>query len=109
MILLAAVFLSGWLGHGLYSLHRERQQEFQKELQKYKTITDVRQKSLNQNFVAEWKTAAPVPEWWDEVQTPAYNIENVGNLLSAWQSEFSRGGRQTYADRQFLKRHTWAS
>ncbi len=50
------------------------------------------------NFIAAFVSAAPRPAWWDEVTTP-YLIDNVGDLLSAWQGHPSGAA----GDRQFFK------
>jgi hypothetical protein len=49
-------------------------------------------------FVAAFASAAPRPEWWDEVRTP-YRVDTVGDLLSAWQGH----PRSAEGERQFFK------
>jgi len=55
-----------------------------------------RQRDVAEAFVA----AAPRPAWWDTVETP-YRVDNVGDLLSAWQGH-PRGDDGT-GERQFFK------
>jgi tetratricopeptide (TPR) repeat protein len=49
-------------------------------------------------FVAAFASAAPRPAWWDETQTP-YRVDNVGDLLSAWQGY----PHTPQGERQFFK------
>ena len=50
------------------------------------------------NIDVSFATAAPRPDWWERVQTP-YKVDNIGDLLAAWQG-FPRGG---VGERQFFK------
>jgi len=49
-------------------------------------------------FVAGFASTAPRPSWWEEVRTP-YRVDNVGDLLSAWQGH----PRSDEGERQFFK------
>jgi tetratricopeptide (TPR) repeat protein len=49
-------------------------------------------------FVAAFASAAPRPPWWEAVRTP-YRVDNVGDLLSAWQGH----PRTDEGERQFFK------
>jgi len=49
-------------------------------------------------LAAAFVSAAPRPAWWDEVTTP-YRVDNVGDLLSAWQGH----PRGEEGERQFFK------
>jgi tetratricopeptide (TPR) repeat protein len=61
---------------------------------------EAERQARQREFIATFVSAAPRPEWWESVETP-YRVDNLGDLLSAWQG-FPRGddGR---GERQFFK------
>jgi len=62
------------------------------------TAREAARQARLREFVAAFATAAPRPDWWERVQTP-YKVDNIGDLLAAWQG-FPRGG---VGERQFFK------
>jgi tetratricopeptide (TPR) repeat protein len=59
---------------------------------------EVARQQSQREFIAAFASAAPRPEWWDRVETP-YRVDNLGDLLSAWQGH----PRDARGERQFFK------
>ena len=83
-------------GAGYHFYREQRQRTLERETAKRE---DERQ-ARHREFVATFVSAAPRPDWWESVETP-YRVDNLGELLAAWQG-FPRGddGR---GERQFFK------
>jgi tetratricopeptide (TPR) repeat protein len=63
-----------------------------------RAVADAARLARHRDFIAAFVSAAPRPDWWDQVDTP-YRVENAGDLLAAWQ-----GHPHTEAgERQFFK------
>jgi tetratricopeptide (TPR) repeat protein len=88
------------VGAALYvyrDLVRERdRRRAEEELAQLEAERQARQR----NFVADFVSAAPRPAWWDAVRTP-YRVDNVGDLLAAWQGYPRDAGAD--GERQFFK------
>lgn len=93
----------GWVEHRLYRIHEEEHRSVEAELILSQREAARLQEWLDQSFLEEWISTVPRPEWWDSVETPSYPIENVGDLLSFWQSDRDDNGNYTYVQRQFFK------
>jgi len=65
-----------------------------------RTQAEAERQARQREFVAAFASAAPRPAWWDEVTTP-YRVDNVGDLLAAWQGH--RTGDGGRGERQFFK------
>jgi len=83
-------------GAGFHFYREQRQRTLERETAKRE---DERQ-ARHREFIATFVSAAPRPDWWESVETP-YRVDNLGDLLAAWQG-FPRGedGR---GERQFFK------
>jgi hypothetical protein len=77
-------------------LYREEQARRRAEAER--AAAEAAHQAVQRNFVAAFVSAAPRPAWWDEVTTP-YRVDNVGDLLSAWQGH----PRGDAGERQFFK------
>ncbi len=86
------VFMFGLLSVGIYYAYKQTRQNQAQKIQD-------QQQEINRRFIKHWQTAAPLPEWWEEIAAPAYKIDTLGDLMSAWQS--GRSGRDE--NRQFFK------
>ena len=91
-----AVVVVGALAGGGYYLIRERDRRRAGE---ERAQIDAERQARHRAFIVAFVSAAPRPAWWDEVQTP-YRVDNVGDLLSAWQGhprdDEGRGERQFF-------------
>jgi tetratricopeptide (TPR) repeat protein len=74
-----------------------RQRE-QRRLAAERAAVEAARQSRQREFIATFASAAPRPAWWDEVATP-YRVDNVGDLLSAWQGH----PHTELGERQFFK------
>lgn len=92
-----AVLVVGGVAGGGYHYYRDRQQRVAEGEQ---VRLEAERQARQREFIAAFVSAAPRPEWWDSVETP-YRVDNLGDLLSAWQG-YPRGddGR---GERQFFK------
>jgi hypothetical protein len=83
-------------GAGYHFYREQRQRTLERETARRE---DERQ-ARHREFIATFVSAAPRPDWWESVDTP-YRVDNLGDLLAAWQG-FPRGddGR---GERQFFK------
>jgi len=66
------------------STYQHGQERERRRVEAEKTAAEAARQTRQREFVAAFASAAPRPAWWDEVQTP-YRVDNVGDLLSAWQ------------------------
>jgi tetratricopeptide (TPR) repeat protein len=74
---------------------RDRERRAREALQ---AAADAERLTRRRDFLAAFAAAAPKPAWWDAVRT-AYRVDNVGDLLSAWQGH----PRTDDGERQFFK------
>jgi tetratricopeptide (TPR) repeat protein len=83
-------------GAGYHVYREQRQRSVEAELARREAEREARQRE----FIAAFVSAAPRPDWWESVKTP-YRVDNLGDLLAAWQG-YPRGddGR---GERQFFK------
>jgi tetratricopeptide (TPR) repeat protein len=83
-------------GAGYHFYREQRQRTLERETARHE---DERQ-ARHREFIAAFVSAAPRPDWWESVET-SYRVDNLGDLLAAWQG-FPRGddGR---GERQFFK------
>ena len=83
-------------GAGFHYYHDRQRRVGEAEDAKVEAERQARQRE----FIAAFVSAAPRPDWWESVETP-YRVDNLGDLLAAWQGH-SRGddGR---GERQFFK------
>jgi tetratricopeptide (TPR) repeat protein len=65
-----------------------------------KAAAEGARRSRQREVVDAFAAAAPRPAWWDTVETP-YRVDNVGDLLAAWQG-FPRRDDGS-GERQFFK------
>jgi tetratricopeptide (TPR) repeat protein len=63
-----------------------------------KTAVETARQQGQREFIAAFASAAPRPDWWATVETP-YRVDNLGDLLSAWQGH----PRTPDGERQFFK------
>jgi hypothetical protein len=77
---LAAIAV-GAVGVSGYQHVQERER---RRVEAEKTAAETARQARQREFVAAFASAAPRPAWWDEVPT-SYRVDNVGDLLSAWQ------------------------
>jgi tetratricopeptide (TPR) repeat protein len=87
----------GAVAGGGYHYYRDQQQ---RRAGAENAKVEAERQARQREFIAAFVSAAPRPEWWESVETP-YRVDNLGDLLSAWQG-FPRGddGR---GERQFFK------
>ena len=64
-----------------YSYRHERER---RRVEAERARVEAERQARQREFVAAFASAAPRPTWWDEVATP-YRVDNVGDLLAAWQ------------------------
>jgi tetratricopeptide (TPR) repeat protein len=94
-----AVLAAGALAAGGYLYHREREWRRAATAQ---TAAEAARQARHREFIAAFVSAAPRPDWWDEVATP-YRVDTLGDLLSAWQG-YPRGrGDDRPGERHFFK------
>jgi tetratricopeptide (TPR) repeat protein len=80
-----------------YSYRHERER---RRVEAERARVEAERQARQREFVAAFASAAPRPTWWDEVATP-YRVDNVGDLLAAWQGH--RSGDEGRGERQFFK------
>ncbi len=90
-----AVVAVGGLAVSGYQYVQERER---RRVAAEQAAAEVARQAQQREFVAAFASAAPRPSWWDEVPTP-YRVDNVGDLLSAWQGH----PRSAAGERQFFK------
>jgi tetratricopeptide (TPR) repeat protein len=93
---LAVVLVGALAGGAYYVVHARVEERERRRAEEERAQGEAEQREL----IAAFVSAAPRPSWWDAVQTP-YRVDNVGDLLAAWQG-FPRGddGR---GERHFFK------
>ena len=94
------VVVVGALSAGAYYVVLDRVEERERRrLEEERALSEAEGLARQRELIAAFVSAAPRPDWWASVQTP-YRVENVGDLLAAWQG-FPRGDGQ--GERQFFK------
>jgi hypothetical protein len=83
------------VGVSAYQYWQERQRQ---RIEVEQTAAEARRQARQREFVAAFASAAPRPAWWETVRTP-YRVDNVGDLLSAWQGH----PHTPEGERQFFK------
>ncbi len=93
---LAVVIVGALAGGAYYVVHTRVEERDRRRAEEERAQGEAEQRER----IAAFVSAAPRPSWWDAVQTP-YRVDNVGDLLAAWQG-FPRGddGR---GERHFFK------
>ena len=93
---MVAALVVGAVAGGSYHYSRDREQ---RRAVAEKTAVEAARQARQREFIAAFVLAAPRPEWWDRVETP-YRVDNLGDLLSAWQGhprgDDGRGARQFF-------------
>ena len=95
-----AVVVVGALAGGAFYITRDLiQQREGRRAEEERAHVEAERQARQRQFVADFASAAPRPSWWDDVQTP-YRVDNLGDLLSAWQGhprdDQGRGERQFF-------------
>jgi tetratricopeptide (TPR) repeat protein len=85
----------GAAGGVAYQYHQslERQRD-----EAARAAAEAARQARHHEFVDAFGAAAPRPDWWDRMET-SYRVENVGDLLAAWQGH----PRGEPGERQFFK------
>jgi hypothetical protein len=97
LAVLVALALAGGAAYVYRDLVQERER---RRAEEERVQAEAERQARQRDFIAAFVSAAPRPAWWDAVQTP-YRVDNLGDLLAAWQG-FPRGdGGQ--GERQFFK------
>jgi hypothetical protein len=91
------VLVVGAVAGAGYHFYREQRQ---RTLERETARREAERQTQHRAFIATFVSAAPRPDWWESVETP-YRVDNLGDLLAAWQG-YPRGddGR---GERQFFK------
>jgi tetratricopeptide (TPR) repeat protein len=97
MLAVVAVVAVVAIAAGGYSYYQSRVRRNAEEAQ---AAAEGARRARQRDVVDAFVAAAPRPAWWDAVETP-YRVDNVGDLLAAWQG-FPRGDTGT-GERQFFK------
>lgn len=96
---LAVVVVGALAGGGFYISRDLIQQRERRRAEEERAQIEAERQARQREFVAAFASAAPRPTWWDDVQTP-YRVDNLGDLLSAWQGHprdsEGRGERQFF-------------
>jgi hypothetical protein len=92
---IALVLVLGAVGVAGYQWHRTREHE---RAEATRSAAAAARQATHREFVAAFVSAAPRPDWWEQLETP-YKVDTVGDLLAAWQG-YPRGEA---GDRQFFK------
>ncbi|HSE03343.1 MAG TPA: tetratricopeptide repeat protein [Methylomirabilota bacterium] len=96
-----AVLVVGALAGAAYYIVRDRVEERERRrLEEERVQSEAEGQARQRELIAAFVSAAPRPAWWASVQTP-YRVDNVGDLLAAWQG-FPRGD-DGLGERQFFK------
>jgi tetratricopeptide (TPR) repeat protein len=91
----------GVLTGGAYYVVRDRVEEGERRrAEEERAQSEAEGVARQRELIAAFVSVAPRPAWWASVQTP-YRVENVGDLLAAWQG-FPRGD-DGLGERQFFK------
>jgi len=96
---LAVVVVGALAGGGFYISRDVIQQRERRRAEEERAQIEAERQARQREFIAAFASAAPRPSWWDDVQTP-YRVDNLGDLLSAWQGhprdDQGRGERQFF-------------
>lgn len=92
-----AALVVGAIAGGSYHYYRDREQ---RRTAAERTAVEAERQARQREFIAAFVSAAPRPDWWDRVETP-YRVDNLGDLLSAWQGH--PRGDDGRGERQFFK------
>jgi tetratricopeptide (TPR) repeat protein len=96
---LLALVVVGAVAGGAYHYYRDRVQERERRrVETERARIEALRQARQREFLAAFVSAAPLPDWWAAVKTP-YRVDNVGDLLSAWQGH--RQGEE--GEREFFK------
>ncbi len=99
-IALAVVVVGALAGSGYYIYRDQVQERERRRAAAERARGEAERQARQREFIAAFVSAAPRPAWWDAVQTP-YRVDNVGDLLSAWQGH--PRGDEGRGERQFFK------
>jgi hypothetical protein len=75
------VLVVGAVAGAGYHFYREQRQ---RTLERETTRREDERQARHREFIATFVSAAPRPDWWESVETP-YRVDNLGDLLAAWQ------------------------
>jgi tetratricopeptide (TPR) repeat protein len=87
-------------GAAYYIVHDRVQEGERRRIEEERAQSEAEGQARQRELIAAFVSAAPRPAWWASVQTP-YRVDNVGDLLAAWQG-FPRGD-DGLGERQFFK------
>ncbi len=97
---LALIVVVALAGAAYYIVHDRVQEGERRRLEEERAQSEAEGQARQRELIAAFVSAAPRPAWWASVQTP-YRVDNVGDLLAAWQG-FPRGD-DGLGERQFFK------
>jgi tetratricopeptide (TPR) repeat protein len=97
---LALVVVVALAGAAYYIVQDRVQEGERRRLEEERAQSEAEGQARQRELIAAFVSAAPRPAWWASVQTP-YRVDNVGDLLAAWQG-FPRGD-DGLGERQFFK------
>jgi tetratricopeptide (TPR) repeat protein len=99
-VALVVVLVGALAGSAYYVVRDLIQERERRRAEEERAQIEAERQARQREFIAAFVSAAPRPAWWDEVQTP-YRVDNVGDLLAAWQG-YPRDDRER-GERQFFK------
>ncbi len=98
-VALVVVVVGALAGGGYYIVRDLIQERERRRAEEERAQIEAERQARQREFIAAFVSAALLPAWWDEVQTP-YRVDNVGDLLAAWQGrprdDQGRGERQFF-------------
>ena len=97
---LALIVVGALAGGAYYIVHDRVQERERRRVEEERRQSEAEGQARQRELIAAFVSAAPRPAWWASVQTP-YRVDNVGDLLAAWQG-FPRGD-DGLGERQFFK------
>jgi tetratricopeptide (TPR) repeat protein len=97
---LALIVVVTLAGAAYYIVHDRVQEGERRRIEEERAQSEAEGQARQRELIAAFVSAAPRPAWWASVQTP-YRVDNVGDLLAAWQG-FPRGD-DGLGERQFFK------
>lgn len=97
---LALIVVGALAGSAYYIVHDRVQEGERRRVEEERRQSEAEGQARQRELIAAFVSAAPRPAWWASVQTP-YRVDNVGDLLAAWQG-FPRGD-DGLGERQFFK------
>ncbi len=97
---LALIVVGVFAGGAYYVVNDRVEERERRRVAEERAQSEAEGEARQRELIAAFVSAAPRPAWWASVQTP-YRVDNVGDLLAAWQG-FPRGD-DGLGERQFFK------